>query len=84
MSFIEARSMSPVAPACFADQDQWAAYLLAAQLGSKSSSKPFFEGKYRPNHNFCRDCTKPHADKMAAADKCNPAIHRAPSRLVRA
>lgn len=83
MDFAEARLMAPAAPACFSDQDQWVAYLLAAQLGSKSATKPFFEGAYRPNFNYCRDCRKEHADAMAARDKCNPSLHRTVSKLVR-
>ena len=61
--------LAPPAPKCFEVRMQWLTYLHSAQAGNKS--KPFKDGKYRPQYQFCRDCSAQKAHEMTQRGKCD-------------
>lgn len=65
-------------PPCFDGPRQWSAYLSICQSTLKRErERPYDgDGQYRPQFNFCRDCERSHAESMAAAGRCNPAVFR--------
>lgn len=68
---------APSTPACFPDRDAWVYYLLSAQQHTKASAKPFNSaGVFRPDWNFCADCTLQHTTLMTRQGKCNPSQFR--------
>ena len=69
------RDAAPPTPACFSSRDAWVYYLVMCQEGSKGTG-PFRNGKYRPEFQFCRDCTLEHTTAMARQGKCNPSQFR--------
>jgi hypothetical protein len=75
MNLLEVRDAAPAVPLCFT-RESWVGYLLDAQNKSKTGRKPFTDGVYRTNFNFCNDCDLLHASVMARADRCNPSIFR--------
>ena len=48
---------------------QWLEYLSSAQACNKS--KPFKDGKYRPDYQFCRDCNQQKAFEAGLEGKCD-------------
>jgi len=64
----------PATPECFRSRTTWSLYLLD-HVGDKN--KPFnADGTYRPEFNFCGDCTLAWSIQMAHAGKCNPSVFR--------
>lgn len=77
MNLRDALAAAPAAPPCFADRSGWAAYLLLCQETAKRESRrPFAEGKFRVEFDFCRDCTDDHKLLMESQRKCVPNVFR--------
>lgn len=73
----EIERSAPVRPNCFADRLQWVEYLQQAQRGGhRKHLQPFDSNGYRPEFNFCRDCTDGHAERMKARGLCSPGCLR--------
>lgn len=68
---------APPMPACFSSRTVWSEYLHSAQRYSKARVLPFSGGVFNPDFQFCKDCTRPHAEQMALAGKCSPNKFRA-------
>lgn len=61
--------IAPPAPKCFEVRMQWVTFLHSAQAGNKS--RPFKDGKYRTEFQFCRDCNEQKAAEMTKQGKCD-------------
>lgn len=73
----EALDAAPPTPACFPDRSAWAEYLLMCQDTSKrDSDKPYASGVFRPDFDFCSDCTAEHKRDMRFAGRCTPSQFR--------
>lgn len=75
MNFTQVLRAAPIAPACFT-QDTWVAYLCTAHQHSKPKNQPFRTGIYRPEFNFCADCTLEHSVLMSRSGRCQPSALR--------
>lgn len=64
--------LAPPTPACFHDRLSWSSYLFDCQQGKRPSSRPFDGGIFKPDFNFCGDCTQEHSRLMSRAGKCKP------------
>lgn len=78
MNAIQVQAIAPTAPACFT-RATWVQLLTDWQA---SKNKPFKDGVYRPEFNFCSDCTLEQAVRMDRQDKCNPSLYRYPAKEV--
>jgi hypothetical protein len=77
MTLSQVIAAAPPKPACFPDSLQWAAYLLSCQESAKREvGKPFRNGEYKPEFNFCADCDSEHRRNMSEAGRCNPKVFR--------
>lgn len=69
--------VAPKAPPCFSTPHQWSEYLSQAQQHKRDARRPFNgNGDYRPEFNFCGDCTTGHSGDMKAAGRCQPDVLR--------
>lgn len=78
MNTAQVQAISPAAPACFT-RATWVQLLTAWQA---SKNKPFKDGVFRPEFNFCSDCTLEQAVRMDRAGKCSPSLYRSPVKEV--
>lgn len=65
---------APPTPPCFPSRDQWVEYLHSCQECEKSAAdRPFDKrGIYKPEFDFCVDCTKEHFLSMHSKARCKP------------
>lgn len=75
MTFDQVRRAAPPTPSCFT-RESWVAYLNLTEEISKSPSRPFKNGVYRSEFNFCDDCTLEHSVFMSRKGLCNPSALR--------
>lgn len=66
---------APPAPRCFESRSLWVEFLDSAQSAGKVL--PFKNGEYRPDFQFCSDCSAQHAHEMHLQGRCNPKAYRA-------
>jgi hypothetical protein len=66
---------APPAPRCFESRSQWVEFLSSAQAAGKVL--PFKGGEYRPEFQFCSDCSAQHAHAMHLQGRCDPNTYRA-------
>ena len=71
MTFDQVRRATPPTPSCFT-RESWVAYLYMVEQNSKSPSRPFKNGVYRPEFSYCADCTLNHSVFMSRKGLCNP------------
>lgn len=64
---------APQKPLCFDTRKAWIEYLESAQVSRKApKSRPFVDARYRPDFNFCIDCSTQWSQRMKLADRCTP------------
>lgn len=71
MTFDQVRRAAPPTPSCFT-RESWVAYLYMVEQNSKSPSRPFKNGVYRPDFGYCADCTLEHSVFMSRKGLCKP------------
>ena len=74
MNLAQIKAAAPANPPCFKDAESWLGYLLSCQ--QQSSQKPFKQGEFRAEFNFCADCSLEHTTRMSRDGRCNPSHFR--------
>lgn len=72
--------MAPPAPKCFQARDIWLSFLASSMEIKSASTKPFRDGRYQPEFNYCAPCTPAHRRQMVAERRCNPPVIALPVR----